>query len=166
MKGLITKISHPADFSTKFMSNEIKTYIQMYGKKQIQFQCSILERNITISFMIFSNDDDNDMANYQKYAEYMYAWLYMCIKYSSKKCANNIHIYVYHTPYYKTIPKNNTEVLGTEHINSAYTTSCVKDGEIVIYRKEEWFKVFIHETMHVYGMDFSSYNYNSSRKYG
>lgn len=161
MKGLITKIRHPADFSKDFMSNEIKTYIQMYGKKQIQFQCSILERDIRISFMIFSNDDENDLANYQKYAEYMYAWLYMCIKYSSKKCANSIHIYVYHTPYYKTIPKNNTEVLGTEHINSAYTTSCVKDGEIIIYRKEEWFKVFIHETMHVYGLDFSSYNYNS-----
>jgi hypothetical protein len=66
---------------------------------------------------------------------------------------------MYHTPYYKTIPKTKTEIIGAEHVNSAYTTSCVQNGEIVIFRKEEWFKVFIHETMHTYGLDFSSHQY-------
>jgi hypothetical protein len=32
--------------------------------------------------------------------------------------------------------------------------SCVPDGEIIIFREEEWFKVFIHETFHAYGLDF------------
>lgn len=158
MKGVLHKnkeIKSPTQFSDHFMTAEIKKYIEMYGKTQITFTCSILGKSVSISFMIFSNNDHLD--TYQKYAEYMYAWLYICIKYSSKKCANTMHIYVYHTPYYKQIPKNKTEIIGPEHVNTAYTTPCVKDGEIVIYRKEEWFKVFIHETLHVYGLDFSSY---------
>ena len=159
MKGLLHKdkeIKNPSTFSEYYMSAEIKKYIELYGKSQITFTCSILGKQITISFMIFLN---TSLDTYKKYAEYMYAWLYICIKYSSKKCADTIHIYVYQTPYNKELPKHKTEIIGPEHINSAYTTSCVKDGEIVIFRKEEWFKVFIHETMHVYGFDFSSYQY-------
>jgi hypothetical protein len=156
IKGILNTIKKPINLSNNFMTNEIKTYIQVYGKKQIQFNCSIFDKQVSITFIIFSNDNEN-LETYQKYAEYMYSWLYICIKYSSKKCANTLNIYIYHTPYNKTIPKKNTEILGTEHINSAYTTPCVKDGEIVIYRKEEWFKIFIHETMHIYGFDFSSY---------
>jgi len=162
MKGLLYKdkeIKNPKSFSSYYMSAEIKKYIEMYGKHQITFTCSILDRQVTISFMIFSNSELKRLETYQKYAEYMYTWLYICIKYSSKKCANNLHIFMYHTPYHKTIPKTKTEIIGTEHINSAYTTSCVQNGEVVIFRKEEWFKVFVHETMHIYGLDFSSYQY-------
>jgi len=158
MKGLLSKdkqIKLPTSFSSYFMSDEIKKYIELYGKNQITFTCKILDRLVSISFMIFSNGELEKVEIYQKYAEYMYAWLYICIKYSSKKCANNLHIFVYQTPYYKKLPK--TEIIGSDHINTAYTTSCVPNGEMVIFRKEEWFKVFIHETMHIYGLDFSGY---------
>ena len=36
--------------------------------------------------------------------------------------------------------------------------SCPKKSEIVVFRKEEWFKVFIHETFHNFGLDFSDMN--------
>jgi len=36
--------------------------------------------------------------------------------------------------------------------------TCPKNSEIVIFRKEEWFKVFIHETFHNFGLDFSGIN--------
>jgi hypothetical protein len=49
-------------------------------------------------------------------------------------------------------------------VNTAYTYSCKQDNIIVIYRKEEWFKVFIHETCHSFGMDFSSMNASISRE--
>lgn len=61
---------------------------------------------------------------------------------------------IYLTPFEKILPPNNTAVLSPEHINTAFTMSCVADGEITIYRAEEWFKVFIHETFHAYGLDF------------
>ena len=39
------------------------------------------------------------------------------------------------------------------NINSGYTYK----NEIKIYRKEEWFKVFIHESMHLFDLDFNKY---------
>ena len=29
-------------------------------------------------------------------------------------------------------------------------------SEIIIFRNEEWFKVFVHETFHLFGVDFSN----------
>ena len=39
-----------------------------------------------------------------------------------------------------------------------FTTTCPKDSEIVIFRKEEWFKVLIHESFHNFALDFSDMN--------
>ena len=37
---------------------------------------------------------------------------------------------------------------------------CIKSGLIVLFRREEWFKVFIHECLHSFGMEFSGMNLN------
>ena len=45
-------------------------------------------------------------------------------------------------------------MFGRDHINTGYT-----DGtEIVVYRKEEWFKVFIHECFHFFKYDHLLFN--------
>jgi hypothetical protein len=52
-------------------------------------------------------------------------------------------------------------IIGESNVNSAFTRSChASNNEIVIYRSDEWFKVFIHETFHQYGLDFSMMNNN------
>ena len=48
--------------------------------------------------------------------------------------------------------------------NTAFTFSCKQDNEICIYRKEECFKVFIHETFHSFGVDFSIMSQISANK--
>jgi hypothetical protein len=40
-------------------------------------------------------------------------------------------------------------------VNTAFTTTCPEKSEIVVFREEEWFKVFLHETIHNFGVDFS-----------
>jgi hypothetical protein len=50
------------------------------------------------------------------------------------------------------------ETLGPNHVNSAVTYACAKNGEIFLYRKEEWFKVLAHELMHSLCLDFSGLN--------
>ena len=55
----------------------------------------------------------------------------------------------------KELPKSENIILEQTHVNTAYTTVCPKDSEIIIYRKEEWFKVFIHESFHNFALDFS-----------
>jgi hypothetical protein len=85
-------------------------------------------------------------------------WLYILDEYSSKQCSKSLSVFIYFTPFEKQLPNNQLIVLDTEHVNTAYTTGCKESTEIVLYRSEEWFKVFIHETFHNFGLDFSSMN--------
>ena len=56
------------------------------------------------------------------------------------------------------LPSTNIEILNSSHVNTAFTRTCPKKSEIVVFRKEEWFKVFIHESFHNFGLDFSDMN--------
>jgi len=47
-------------------------------------------------------------------------------------------------------------VLGPENANTGATQPCSPDVEIIVYRHEEWMKVFIHECVHAFGIDFST----------
>jgi hypothetical protein len=85
-------------------------------------------------------------------------WLHILNKYSSKQCANTLIIYLYLTSLEKALPHSNSLILNEIHVNTAFTTTCPKDSEIVVFRKEEWFKVLIHETFHNFGLDFSNMN--------
>jgi hypothetical protein len=78
--------------------------------------------------------------------------------YDTNVCSSNLTIFLYFTNKHKILPNSNIIVLDNQHVNTGYTVDCVKKSEIVIYRKEEWFKVFLHETMHNFSFDFSSMN--------
>jgi hypothetical protein len=65
----------------------------------------------------------------------------------------------------KRLPDSKSMVLNAGNVNTAFTWGCPVDSEIVIFRKEEWFKVFIHESFHSYGLDFSSMDITASTKY-
>lgn len=91
-------------------------------------------------------------------------WLHVVTQFPNQNCSNKLNIFIYLTSLTKTLPEKDTEIK-KEHINTGYTTSCVLESNIVIYRKEEWFKVFIHETIHNLGLDFSlSYNNDITNK--
>jgi hypothetical protein len=55
-------------------------------------------------------------------------------------------------------------ILNYNHINTGFTTTCPQISEIVIFRKEEWFKVFIHESFHNFALDFSDMNVTNLNK--
>ena len=59
---------------------------------------------------------------------------------------------------------HNDKVFKPLHVNGGISDICQTNGQIVVYRKEEWFKVFMHETMHNYGMDFSTLDISSANK--
>lgn len=64
-----------------------------------------------------------------------------------------MHIYFYMVDEPKYIPKIFSEPIGPQHINTAFTTS--GGDEIILFRLEEWFKVFVHECFHAFSLDFS-----------
>ena len=62
------------------------------------------------------------------------------------------------TDFKKKLPEKSVDILSPINCNTAVTTGCLEKTEIIIYRKEEWFKVFIHETFHSLGLDFANYS--------
>jgi hypothetical protein len=140
--------------SDKFLSREMREYIQNDAKKTLTFECKINQRDIRIFFVLFRNHTRcKEVASYYKsYARRVFMWLHMISLKSS--CVESLDIYIYLTPFKKRLPENKSEVIGPVNANTGYTYRCEKKNEIVIYRQEEWFKVFLHETMHSFGNDF------------
>ena len=95
------------------------------------------------------------VAHYTECFSNIILWLHIILNYAVKRRTKRVNIYIYMMDIPKILPINRKTIIGSEHVNTAYTGPNVIDGEIVIYRSEEWFKVFIHETMHTFGVDFS-----------
>jgi hypothetical protein len=85
----------------------------------------------------------------------MQRWLAIALPCAAKGCCKTLHVVVYAVPHRKQLPKQLGAPIGRLHVNSAFTTSCPTHGKIVLFREEEWFKVFVHETFHCFGFDFS-----------
>jgi len=81
-------------------------------------------------------------------------WITLCKRWATTKtCAETLQVHVFLTPFEKKLPADKTAVLSADNVNSAFTLDCAKEGEIVVYRAEEWLKVLIHETFHTFGLD-------------
>jgi hypothetical protein len=131
----------------------------------ITYNLSLLERKIKLIFVVEDSNSEINIETYNKYVDYIILWLYIVNKYSSKKCSQTFTSYFYFSSLEKKIPDNNGSILEPKNVNTAYTTTCPVDSEIVIYRREEWFKVFIHETFHNFSLDFSDMNNNEINRF-
>jgi len=67
----------------------------------------------------------------------------------------SINILLFLTNEKKELPVNSSVVLNEMNVNTAVTYSCSKNGEVFLYREEEYFKVLIHELLHSLCFDFS-----------
>jgi len=152
----IEQIKKPTIFPANSFPQKIRKQIDENIHTELMFYTHLLNRKITIYFLL--EDSVPNFQLYEQYAERMLVWLYMIDSYSSKNCATELTIYIYHTSMNKKLPNTNLEVLGEENVNTAFTSTCPKKSEIVVFRKEEWFKVFMHETFHNFGLDFSDMN--------
>ena len=71
----------------------------------------------------------------------------------------NYSSFIYLSEKNKILPSKETDIIDVINVNTAYTYCCGSPktkNEIVIYRKEEWLKTLMHETMHAFGLDFCS----------
>ena len=105
--------------------------------------------------------DKTSVDSYNHYIEIIYMITHILNNYSSIECGKNLSLYIYLTDFKKNIPNSNLEEFDTEHVNTAYSDICTTNSQIVIYRKEEWTKVLIHEAIHFLNIDFSCVNDNA-----
>ena len=143
-------IPKPNDFS--YIIKPIRTEIHKISRFKTEYKFNLFKRKIKIHIV----SDKLTLLENDKYVYKILLWLYVITKYSTNKsCSEKLNIYIYLTPLLKFLPSSRTEKIEKYHVNTGFTTTCSKNSNIVIYRKEEWFKVFIHETFHNLGLDFS-----------
>jgi len=160
----VSQIPRPTMYDSHFFPDKIKKYIDENSTYTLQFTCTIKKRVINVHFVIFEYTTQDVLFILNRYIQMIYMWMYMLDSFSVKKCSKILDLYIYLTPFKKELPDNQLVTLDSEHVNTGYTTGCREQTEIVLYRKEEWFKVFIHETFHNFGLDFSDMNLSSINK--
>ena len=156
------QIIKPKIFGANSFPEIVRNHIDRMSLTELTYTFSLFGRTITLHFI--TEDDRPDIELYNKYTDAIYMWIYILSQYASKKCSNKLVVYLYFTSLEKVLPSSNIHVLDELNVNTAFTTTCPVDSEIVVFRKEEWFKVFIHETFHNFGLDFSDMNNSDAHK--
>jgi hypothetical protein len=152
------QITRPKNFNSNSFPEEVRKHIDELSVTELCYNFSLFNRNIKLFFIIEEDNIEVNLDVYNKHVDAIIMWLYILNEYSSKQCASNLVVYFYFTSLEKKLPSSNIEILNENNVNTAFTTTCPKDSEIVVYRKEEWFKVFIHESFHNFALDFSDMN--------
>jgi hypothetical protein len=153
-----TQITKPKNFNTRSFPDIVRNHIDELIMSEICYYFSLYDRNIKVYFIVENDNIMLEIEQYNKYIHTIATWLYILNMYSSKDCSVNLNIYFYFTSLKKNLPNSNIYILDETNVNTAFTTTCSSDSEIIVFRKEEWLKVFIHETFHNFGLDFSMMN--------
>jgi len=159
-----SQITKPKNFNSKSFPVLIRKHIDYLSMSELTYAFSLFKREIKIIFIVEDVNVELKLDTYHKYVDTMIMWLYILNQYGSKTCSNTLIVYLYFTSLEKKLPNSNISILDEINVNTAFTTTCPKDSEIVVFRKEEWFKVFIHETFHNFGLDFSDMNNNEAHQ--
>ena len=168
----------------RYIPYKVYAYIREKSEYCIQFQSTINGRAISLYFITFpeshiavcnknrigssSSASDSvcasEIAVYQIYAYKVFMWLSLVTGLADKDCSEKgLNVYFYMTPFKKERPTDDA-ILSAIHVNTGLTRNCETHGEIVVYRAEEWFKVFIHESMHNFNMDFIDLDLKSANE--
>ena len=157
-----SEISKPKKMKYIWVPPEVIQHIESHCSIELSYSFSLFDRKIKLFFI---EESTIKHGSHQKYIDLIIMWLFILHLHSSKQCAKTLVIYFYFTSLEKKLPYSNKETLNENHVNTAFTFSCHTDGEIVLFRKEEWFKVFIHESFHTFGLDFSNMDNEQCSRY-
>jgi hypothetical protein len=158
-----SQITKPQNFNSNSFPEVIRKQIDEQSMSEICYTFSLYGRNIKLYFVVEEDNIVLKLDAFNKYVDNVILWLYILNQYASKQCANNLVVFFYFTSHEKKVPNSNIYILNETNVNTAFTTTCPKDSEIVVFRREEWFKVFIHETFHNFGLDFSDMDNSISK---
>lgn len=149
------------DFDTSYYPDEIQKSVQ--DNIQHFYNCSFKmnDRNISIHIGTPINYNKQKL---NSIIRRIYMWLIIADFFAEDKCSQTLNIFLSLIPEKKQLPQIDSDNLDRVHVNTAYTFACKQNNVIHIFRDEEWFKVFIHETFHSFGLDFAEFNHNSTNK--
>ena len=169
-QGIVYKITNPSNIPKPRMFKDtefpdiIIQHVNLFSLFTVTYTILMFNKKINVIFVL--DDVIEDVNVYNKYIDLITMWIFFVTKYSTKECnCLELTVFFYFTHFQKLLPTGNNVVLGQTHANTGFTKNCSKQNEIVIFRKEDWFKVFIHESFHCFNLDFShSYNIDCNIK--
>uniref|UniRef100_A0A6C0KTS3 Uncharacterized protein n=1 Tax=viral metagenome TaxID=1070528 RepID=A0A6C0KTS3_9ZZZZ len=151
----ITSIVNKHLRSSKYIDSELINFILTNTNcKIVTYKNIIKGKTYIFDFIIYN--DEIIITNLDLIVEKMLLVLQLIIAISKNDSRNGQHVTFFLTPFQKKLNTNsnsNANVLGAKNVNSGFTYPYLKTGVTFIYRKEEFFKVFIHESIHYYGID-------------
>ena len=134
-----------------YIPEVISQYIDKMLLEVVVHTCKIDKLRITIHYGQF-RDHKKSLAHIRKIVTLISSWLLICYSHALPECHNNLSLFIYPTPVVKELPRSTSSILGPENINSGFSHICVNDGRFCVFREEELFKVFIHESFHAFGL--------------
>jgi hypothetical protein len=154
----VSQIPKPKSFKPTSFPQEIREHIDTEMLYNLSYTFSLFDREIVVHFVVEDPSAETQIEIYNDYIEKILVWLHVINEYSSKKCSKRLVLYLYFTSLKKRLPSSKINVLNEINVNTAFTYTCPVDSEIVIFRKEEWLKVLMHESFHNFSLDFSDMN--------
>jgi hypothetical protein len=161
----VSQIPKPKSFNPSAFPEEVREHIDKEMLFDLSYTFSLFGREIKVHFIVEDPSAEHQIELYNEYIEKILVWLHIINEYSSKKCSKRLVLYMYFTSLKKTLPSKNISILNQNNVNTAFTYTCPVDSEIVIFRKEEWFKVLMHESFHNFALDFSDMNTEECTKH-
>ena len=115
----------------------------------IEIKTVIYKTHTTIK--IFLNSNDLNLFKYNSLdTEILLTTLILLYSFSKKKTSIPINITFIFSTVKRYFPTSDLDIVGPCNLNGGYAES---NKKLVVYRKEEWLKVFIHECMHYFSLD-------------
>lgn len=161
----VSQIPKPKSFSPESFPAEIREHIDKHMLYDLSYTFSLFEREISIHFVVEQSNPEYQVELYNEYIEKILVWLHVINEYASKKCSKRLVLYLYFTSLKKNLPASNIHILNENNVNTAFTYTCPVDSEIVVFRKEEWLKVLMHESFHNFALDFSDMNTEECKRH-
>ncbi len=140
-------------FNSRFVPQYVKKFIESNTVGIVSYSIKIKDRALKFNFYLMDNGQYNELPKLNNLVNKMITAFIFLSERSKRTCSETLSVNIYLTPLKKLLPDTNTKILGSKHANSAVTTHCSTNAEIMIYRSEEIFKVFIHESIHSLGLD-------------
>jgi hypothetical protein len=158
-----TTVPKPILFKGPDFPKEILAHINTHMKLHIAYSFQIHDMKVFTHFIV--DEPFIHIDEFNRYVDLIMMWLTMLKTYAGHRPKKDtLYLYFYFTPLPKQIP-NVGETIDKIHVNTGMTFIQTNPMEIVIFRREEWFKVFIHETIHSFNIDFShTYSVDTSNK--
>jgi len=151
-------LSSGKSIETDYLPDEIQRHILNEPGVAVTYKFSVGSRNVALHFVEFNvnmNQNKMDLKKMQAHARRVCALMHLVSMHASRDaCSSDLNIFIYMTEFKKRFPEKPGEMLDTEHANTGMAYHCAKKNEIIVYRKEEWFKVLIHESFHAFGLSF------------